>query len=184
MSILEQFPAVPDLEMRHQFLGWVERDRPKLHSRKRCWDIFAAERGTSPAFSRHLRRELADSLSTRRWAVPVRDQVVKSILPVFPFHLALASDVHSTPKPIGFFFCVFVAKRESALRSKSTTRGRLFKVFLRVRSQSFLSTRLHPKPSLRASARHTVSAQAIRSQARHVIVLFDHPAKPSSSQSE
>ena len=56
--------------------------------------------------------------------------------------------------------------------------------FQRVRSQSFLSWRLHLNTSLRASAGPTASAQAVRSRmAWHGTVLCDHPARPSSSQS-
>ena len=57
--------------------------------------------------------------------------------------------------------------------------------FHRVRSQSFFSRRLHLKSSLRESARSTASARAVSIQsARHGNVLCDHPAKPSSSQSD
>ena len=67
---------------------------------------------------------------------------------------------------VGFFLNVFVMTRAPSLHARETNssvdRSRSIH---RVRSQSFLSSRLHPHSSLRVSACLTVSAQAAWSKA-------------------
>ena len=67
---------------------------------------------------------------------------------------------------VGFFLNVFVMTRAWSVHARATNswvdRSRSIH---RVRSQSFLSSRLHPHSSLRVSACLTVSAQAAWSQA-------------------
>ena len=81
----------------------------------------------------------------------------------------------------------FECLRQGPLGSPFLARRRTSRVdhswsFQRVRSQSFLSWRLHLNTSLRASAGRTASAQASLT-AWHGTVLCDHPARPGSSQS-
>jgi hypothetical protein len=66
---------------------------------------------------------------------------------------------------VGFFLSVFVMIRVPFFHARATNSSAdCSRSFHRVRSQSFLSSRLHPNSSLRVSAHLTVSAQAAWSQ--------------------
>ena len=97
----------------------------------------------------------------------------------------LAGNVPSAPKPAASFSTLWslpVASPLAAVQTSSQV-DRSWS-FQRVRSQSFLSWRLHLNTSLRASAGPTASAQTVRfPTVWHGTVLCDHPARPSSSQS-